>query len=125
MAEKPDYYDDFGYGLMKHERLLRKEANKAAWAEAYERRHRLQAFAAQTRRNRWKQHLPKGGSLLWSKVSEWATRRGLDAEARKWREHFMPHWQAGDAIPVAIVRDIIRECMRARGERKLKRLGLR
>lgn len=123
MADKPDYYDDLGYGRIKHERLLQKQANREAWAANVERRRELQVFAADTRRNRRNKWLPFGGSMLWSKVSDWADRRGVPTEARKWRDNLMPHWQAGDAIPMRVVKEIVKRCMQARGERKLRRMG--
>jgi hypothetical protein len=122
VADHPDYFDHFGYGKIKHERLLRREANKAAWAASVETR-RLEQHVGSARRRGGR---PRGGSCTWSDFMRLANQRGWsEDDARSARARHMPYWQPGDPIPMKLIRAIMEECMRKCGERKLRKLGLR
>lgn len=60
--------------------------------------------------------------MTWTKVATWAEKSSCEATARRLRGELMPDWQPGDNIPLAIVKEIVRGCMRHKGERRLAAL---
>lgn len=100
------------------ERQAKSAANKAAWAAGAD----MRRFKKQTERNRRRGHRPRGKSMTWTQVSDWAGRGDCEGEARRLRAKLMPHWNPGDHIPLAVVKEIVRGCMRKKGEQRLARL---
>lgn len=110
-----DYWDILA------ERAARREANKKAWAERAARQ-KQEAVFRERRLLRAKGHRPRGKSMIWTQVAAWAEKNGCEGTARTLRGELMPDWQPGDNIPLAIVKEIVRGCMRKKGERRLARL---
>lgn len=111
------------YWEYQAERQARRAANKAAWAANRHRRERLMAFRRDTERRRRKQWLPRGGSMVWSRVADWAEARGVRDVAKAARDEHMPFWQPGDNIPLRVVKAILIACMKARGDKLLRKLA--